>query len=51
MTILQEADVILNKILVLAPLNEEKMIDIVPGGRKNGLGKRAKDDQKQEYNE
>jgi len=51
MTILQEADVILNKVFVLAPFDEEKMIDIVPGGRKNGLRKRAKDDQEQEYDE
>ncbi len=36
--ILLEADVILNKILVFAPLNEEKMTRLVPGSSKNQLG-------------
>ena len=39
--ILREADVIMNKVLVLAPLNKEKRTDFVPGNSKNRLGEKA----------
>ena len=39
--ILREADVIMNKVLVFAPLNKEKRTDFFPGNNNNGLGKKA----------
>jgi hypothetical protein len=39
--ILCDADIILDKVLVLTPLNEEKMTDFIVGGSKNRLGEKA----------
>jgi hypothetical protein len=40
-TILPEADVILNKVLVLTPFNKEKMTDFLPGNSHNRLREEA----------